>query len=127
MIFSHDVIRVQPTESYLQGVAESAARCEGVSLNWRQSGRQRDTHFQADRGPNRVAGQPARADLPAFGQQLLSERGPAKGEEVGTDPGPFTNQGVVAEHLHHLTDGRWHDDCTYCFARRVQGGNGVAA
>lgn len=27
---------------------------------------------------------------------------------------------------HHLTDGRWHDDCRWCLRRRIWGGNGTA-
>ncbi|HEV8653163.1 MAG TPA: hypothetical protein VG276_28155 [Actinomycetes bacterium] len=29
------------------------------------------------------------------------------------------------EHLRHMTDGRWHDDCRYCRRRREEGGTGV--
>jgi hypothetical protein len=32
-----------------------------------------------------------------------------------------------AEHLCHMTDGRWHDDCRYCLQRRVTGGTGIPA
>jgi len=31
----------------------------------------------------------------------------------------------IRDHLFHMTDGRWHDDCTWCLTRRVHGGNGV--
>jgi hypothetical protein len=31
----------------------------------------------------------------------------------------------VKEHLSHMTDGRWHDDCWYCLRRREKGGTGV--
>jgi len=31
----------------------------------------------------------------------------------------------IGEHLRHMTDGRWHDGCTYCLRRRVNGGTGV--
>ena len=34
--------------------------------------------------------------------------------------------GDQKEHLrHHITDGRWHDDCPWCRERRVHGGTGV--
>ena len=29
------------------------------------------------------------------------------------------------EHLRHMTDGWWHDDCRWCLNRRVHGGNGI--
>ena len=29
------------------------------------------------------------------------------------------------EHLAHMTDGRWHDDCRFCLRRRVKGGTGL--
>jgi hypothetical protein len=29
------------------------------------------------------------------------------------------------EHLNHMTDGRWHDDCPFCLRRRVKGGTGL--
>lgn len=39
---------------------------------------------------------------------------------------PLNLRITVAEHLNHMTDGRWHDDCKYCLHRRVHGGTGVA-
>ena len=30
-----------------------------------------------------------------------------------------------AEHLHHMTDGHFHDGCRYCVERRVTGGTGL--
>jgi hypothetical protein len=29
------------------------------------------------------------------------------------------------EHLRHMTDGRWHDNCKWCLRRRVHGGSGL--
>lgn len=29
------------------------------------------------------------------------------------------------DHLDHMTDGRWHDDCPYCLSRREHGGTGL--
>jgi hypothetical protein len=29
------------------------------------------------------------------------------------------------EHLNHMTDGRWHDNCPYCLERRAHGGTGL--
>jgi hypothetical protein len=31
------------------------------------------------------------------------------------------------EHMSHLTDGKWHDECSYCLRRRVHGGTGLEA
>jgi hypothetical protein len=28
-------------------------------------------------------------------------------------------------HLRHMTDGAWHDSCTFCRRRRVHGGTGL--
>jgi hypothetical protein len=41
---------------------------------------------------------------------------------IEVDPDP-----IILEHLRHMTDGRWHDDCRYCRRRRVEGGTGVPA
>ena len=30
------------------------------------------------------------------------------------------------EHLRHMTDGLWHDDCKFCLRRRRRGGTGLA-
>jgi len=32
---------------------------------------------------------------------------------------------MIDEHLRHMTDGRWHDECRYCLKRRREGGTGV--
>ena len=32
---------------------------------------------------------------------------------------------VHREHLVHMTDGRWHDDCRFCLRRRENGGTGL--
>jgi hypothetical protein len=32
-----------------------------------------------------------------------------------------------AEHLGHMTDGRWHDACRYCVRRRSKHGTGLTA
>jgi hypothetical protein len=29
------------------------------------------------------------------------------------------------EHLDHMTDGHWHDNCPYCLRRREKGGTGL--
>jgi hypothetical protein len=29
------------------------------------------------------------------------------------------------EHLNHMTDGRWHDNCRFCLRRREKGGTGL--
>lgn len=29
------------------------------------------------------------------------------------------------EHLSHMTDGRWHDNCPFCLRRREKGGTGL--
>lgn len=35
---------------------------------------------------------------------------------------------AIRDHLwSHMTDGRWHDDCRWCLARRSEGGTGVGA
>lgn len=31
----------------------------------------------------------------------------------------------VTEHLRHMTDGYWHDDCRWCLRRRRHGGTGL--
>jgi hypothetical protein len=37
-----------------------------------------------------------------------------------------TSTPEMREHLrNHLTDGRWHDSCKWCYRRRVEGGTGV--
>jgi hypothetical protein len=42
------------------------------------------------------------------------------------DP-PTPRDIAKAEHLWHMTDGHWHDDCRYCLQRRVTGGTGIPA
>lgn len=34
-------------------------------------------------------------------------------------------QVTEAEHLRHMTDGTWHDECRFCIYRRRHGGNGI--
>ena len=29
------------------------------------------------------------------------------------------------EHVRHMTDGHWHDDCRFCLQRREKGGTGL--
>ena len=36
-----------------------------------------------------------------------------------------SNTQEETEHLWHMTDGRWHDDCEFCRRRRVDGGTGI--
>ena len=38
---------------------------------------------------------------------------------------PTVRTPPIGEHLNHMTDGRWHDDCSYCLWRREKGGTGV--
>jgi hypothetical protein len=49
------------------------------------------------------------------------------GEPIGGRHGPSCYEVAKArQHCRdHLTDGRWHDECSYCLRRRVHGGTGI--
>lgn len=52
-----------------------------------------------------------------------------EGQTFG-DPADAAERAATAAALQrhlsqHLTDGRWHDGCSYCLQRRSKGGTGV--